>query len=97
MMKYQIKTTNTFERNFDKCVKRGLPIEELRKVMKILEKEGKLPKEYRPHKLVGDRRGQWECHIRPNWLLIWEQYDNILLLVMLNTGTHADVFGKTKR
>jgi mRNA interferase YafQ len=44
--------------------------------------------------LHGDRQGQWECHIQPNWLLIWKQKGNELELLMLNTGTHSDLFGK---
>lgn len=96
-MAYQIKTTKAFERNFDRCVKRGLPMEELRIAMKILVEKGSLPTQYKPHKLVGDRKGQWECHIRPNWLLVWEQHDAELILIMLNTGSHADIFGKTRR
>lgn len=96
-MAYQIKTTGAFERDFKRCEKRGLPMEELRTVMKILAENGCLPEEYKPHKLVGNRRNQWECHIRPNWLLIWEQHDLELILIMLNTGSHSDVFGKTRR
>lgn len=45
--------------------------------------------------LHGDRQDQWECHIQPNWLLIWKQKGNELELLMLNTGTHSDLFGKT--
>ena len=91
---YQIKTTREFEKDVKRCVKRGLPLEDLRTVMKLLERDGVLPEQYKPHKLTGNRRGQWECHIKPNWLLIWEQYDMELVLVMINTGTHSDLFSK---
>jgi addiction module toxin, relE/stbE family len=47
--------------------------------------------------LHGNRDGQWECHIQAHWLLIWEQNNTELTLLMMNTGTHADLFGKTKR
>ena len=60
----------------------------------ILAQTGTLPAEYKPHKLSGDRFGEWECHIRPNWLLVWEQNDKELTLLMLNTGTHSELFGK---
>ena len=53
-----------------------------------------LEEKYRAHILTGDRKGQWECHILPNWLLIWEQHDTELVLIMLNTGTHSDLFDK---
>ena len=69
-------------------------MDELREAMKLLERDGSLPAEYRPHKLHGDRKGQWECHIQPDWLLIWEQHDTELILIMLNTGTHSDLFSK---
>ncbi len=94
---YQIKTTRHFEKDFKRCQKRGLPLEQLRIVMKLLEEEGALPAQYHPHKLVGDYRGKWECHIMPNWILIWEQNDNELIMLMLNTGSHSDIFGKTRK
>lgn len=42
-------------------------------------------------------KGQWECHIQPNWLLVWEQNETELILILVNTGTHSDLFGKNKR
>lgn len=93
-MAYIIKTTRYFDKDMARCIKRGYPMEELRKVMKLLEQDGSLPTDYKPHKLHGNRQGQWECHIKPNWLLVWEQHDQELILIMLNTGTHSDLFGK---
>ena len=93
-MAYTIKTTNSFDRDMARCIKRGYPMDDLRKVMSLLERDGSLPSEYKPHKLHGARKSQWECHIQPNWLLIWEQHDRELILVMLNTGTHSDLFSK---
>ena len=61
--------------------------------MSLLAKDGSLPAEYKPHLLKGDRKGQWECHIEPNWLMTWEQNNNELTLLFLQTGTHADIFG----
>lgn len=69
-------------------------MDELRNVIHLLSQTGKLPQQYNPHKLSGNRIGQWECHIRPDWLLVWKQDDAGLTLLMLNTGTHADVFSK---
>ena len=76
------------------CQRRGYDMNLLRTVINILSTKGKLPEKYLPHILHGDRKGQWECHILPNWLLIWEQHDKELILVMLNTGTHSDLFDK---
>ncbi|WP_441006960.1 type II toxin-antitoxin system mRNA interferase toxin, RelE/StbE family [Leyella stercorea] len=58
---------------------------------------GSLPSEYKPHILHGNHEGEWEAHIKPDWLLVWEQNDDELTLLMLTTGTHSDVFGKTRR
>ena len=96
-MAYKLRTTKQFEKDVKRCLKRGLPIVKLRKVMELLEKDGFLPQSYRPHLLHGNRKGQWECHIEPDWLLIWEQYEDELLMLMVNTGSHSDLFGKTKR
>ena len=62
--------------------------------MDLLEANGTLPAEYLPHKLVGDRKGQWECHIQPDWLMIWEQNDKQLTLLFLESGSHSDIYDK---
>ncbi|MCD8385987.1 MAG: type II toxin-antitoxin system YafQ family toxin [Bacteroidales bacterium] len=90
-MKYTIRTTNRFDKDFKRCMKRGLPLEELEKVFKKLEEKGTLPAEYKPHKLTGDHKGEWECHIQPEWLLLWQQFDQELILLMIGTGTHSDL------
>ena len=66
----------------------------LQEVITLLAQNGILPAQYKAHKLSGDRTGEWECHIKPDWLLVWEQNDTDLILLMLNTGTHSDIFGK---
>ena len=91
---YRIRFTGEFKRQMKLCERRGYDMELLRTAIRILSTEGKLPENYLPHQLHGDRRGQWECHIQPDWLLIWEQHDAELVLVMLNTGTHSDLFSK---
>lgn len=89
---YTIIATNRFEKDVKRCIKRNLDIELLRKTMKLLEQTGTLPKEYKPHKLKGKYAGCWECHIQPDWLLVWQQNDDELLLLFTNTGTHSDLF-----
>lgn len=91
---YKINTTHQFEKDLNRCIKRGYPMDDFREVIKLLERDGKLPAKYRPHMLHGNREGLWECHIKPDWLLIWNQYDDVLELLMLNTGTHSDLFKK---
>lgn len=75
----------------------GLPMEKLKEIIRELVASRRVPGKFKPHLLHGNRNGQWECHIQPDWLLIWEQNDKELTLLMLNTGTHTDLFGKTKR
>lgn len=91
---YTISTTTQFRRDVKKCVKQGLPMDELKTVIKLLEENGCLPEKYRPHKLKGRRSGQWECHIQPDWLLVWEQNDTTITILLVNTGSHAYLFKK---
>ena len=93
-MKYTIRYSGQFKRSYKLCKKRGLDISKLEHVIRLLAQSGSLPKEYDPHKLVGRKwSGYWECHIDPNWLLIWDQNDTELILLLLDTGTHSDLFG----
>lgn len=91
-MTYTLKTTNQFEKDLKRCIKRGFPINKLKEVVTLLVNNGTLPSVYKPHKLVGNRKGEWECHIQPDWLLIWQQNDDELTLLLMNTGTHSDLF-----
>lgn len=90
---FQIEYTNRFKKSLKKCAKRGLDIEKLREAINLLATDGCLPKIYKAHKLTGNYSGKWECHIEPDWLLIWEQNDEILRLLMIETGSHSDIFG----
>ena len=89
---YSIDYTNRFRKDVRLCVKRGLDISNIQRVVGILEKKGELPNTYKPHKLVGIYANCWECHIQPDWLLVWEQNDERLTLLFLRTGTHSDIF-----
>lgn len=91
-MKYAIIYSNRFKKSLKKCYKRGLDVEKLREALGILENDGSLPERYRPHKLTGQYAGAWECHIEPDWLLIWQQNDSELILLLVDTGTHSDLF-----
>ena len=93
-MKYKIIPSKRFEKDMKRCQKRGYDMQLIKDAILLLAETGTLPSEYKPHQLHGDRKGQWECHIQPDWLLIWEQHDQELILVMLNTGTHSDLFSK---
>ena len=71
--------------------KRGAASSKLSEVLELLAADQPLPERCRPHKLVGEWMGFWECHIEPDWLLVYDLEDpNVLTLVA--TGTHADLF-----
>jgi mRNA interferase YafQ len=70
--------------------RRGKDIDDLIAVVELLAEQGTLPPAYRPHKLSGEWRGVWECHIEADWLLIYAVTTEEVLLI--RTGTHADLF-----
>ena len=97
MDKYKLQMAVKFKRDVKRCQKRGLPLDELWTVVRRLLQGETLEEKYKAHMLSGDHKGEWECHLHPDWLLLWEQHDDELILLMLNTGTHSDIFGKGKK
>lgn len=91
-MSYEVITSKRFEKALKRCVRRGLNLAKLTNVIDILAREGRLPDVYRPHRLSGTYKGCWECHIQPDWLLIWEQNDTELSLLFIDTGSHSDLY-----
>lgn len=89
---YAIEYSNKFVKSLRLCQKRGFNMELFREVAHLLEMNGTLPAKYKPHKLSGSYKNCWECHIQPDWLLIWQQNDKKLTLLFTDTGTHADLF-----
>ena len=84
-------TQRTQFRNDPKRQKRrGKEVEELIAAVELLADDGILPFGYRPHKLSGEWKGVWECHIEPDWLLIYDVTAREVLLI--RTGTHSDLF-----
>ncbi|MBR4371320.1 MAG: type II toxin-antitoxin system YafQ family toxin [Victivallales bacterium] len=92
-MKYTVKFTTHFKKDYKLAKKRGLDISELEKVIEILADGQTLPDEFHDHPLMGNYHGCRECHITPDWLLIYKLFDNILVLELSRTGTHSDLFG----
>ena len=89
---YEVIYTGQFKKSLKLCVRRGLDVNIFKTVLDILQEQGQLPAEDRPHKLSGKYTGCWECHMQPDWLLIWEQDDRQLRLILVDTGTHSDLF-----
>lgn len=89
---YTVRPTSRFQKDLKKIHKRGYDISRLTKVIKILASGEPLPQQYRDHPLVGNYMGCRECHIAPDWLLIYEIAADELILYLTRTGTHSDVF-----
>ncbi|MBR3857315.1 MAG: type II toxin-antitoxin system YafQ family toxin [Bacteroidaceae bacterium] len=91
-MKYTIIPSKRFLKDMKRCEKRGYNMQLIKDAIAQLAETGTLPATYRPHKLSGQCAGMWECHLKPDWLLIWEQNDTELILLFTGTGTHSDLF-----
>ncbi len=85
-----IHRTSQFKKDVKRMGKRGKQFEEFKDVIKKLAVDERLEAKYRDHVLVGQYKGTRECHIEPDWLLIYELTERELVLV--RTGTHADLF-----
>lgn len=92
MIKYEIQRTSQFKKDFKLAVKRGCNIEKLQNAVTILASGETLPDEYRDHPLRGNYGGYRECHIEPDWLLVYKISENVLVLTLYRTGTHSDLF-----
>jgi mRNA interferase YafQ len=86
----KITQTGRFRKDLKQMKKRGKDQEKLFYIVELLAHKGHLPTEFRPHKLSGEWGKVWECHIEPDWLVIYTITDKEILLI--RTGTHADLF-----
>ena len=81
-----------FERDLKACIRRGLPKDELIQVVDRLANGEQLEPRFRPHRLKGDYNGFTECHLRPDWLLVYNIDAQNKTLLVYRTGSHADLF-----
>lgn len=93
-MKYEIVATTTFKKELKIIKKRSKNLEKLREVVEILANNGKLDRKYKDHQLVNTSKFKncRECHIEPDWLLVYRIDNNELILVLIETGSHSDLF-----
>ena len=89
---YSIRTTNQFRKSLKRMSKRGYNLDLLDNVVNILAKGKKLPKKNKDHYLKGNYIGHRECHITPDWLLIYKITEKDLILLLTDTGSHNDLF-----
>lgn len=88
-----IRYTTKFRKDFKMVKKRGCNVELFQEVLSILQNGQQLPQKYKDHSLSGNYSGCRECHITPDWLLIYRyDNDNGLVLILTRTGTHSDLF-----
>ena len=93
-MIYIVKKTNQFKKDLKLCVKRGFPIKSLEEVLNLLINGETLPQKYLDHPLQPskDYKNCRELHIEPDWLLVYKYYNDQVILYLIRTGTHSDLF-----
>ena len=90
---YEVKFTAQFKKDYRIAMKRGLDIQLLDEVIAKIAKDEILPAKHKDHALKGKWKGHRECHVLPDWLLVYQKVDNTLVLDLFRTGTHSDIFG----
>ncbi|MBR2212002.1 MAG: type II toxin-antitoxin system YafQ family toxin [Fibrobacter sp.] len=88
----EIRTTSKFRKDLKLAKKKGLNIALLQEVVDVLASGEKLSEKHRDHALTGDWESFRECHIQPDWLLIYKISGDSLILTLVRTGTHSDLF-----
>ena len=93
---YNIQITSQFKNDYKKIKKQGKNINTLINVLETLANGEELDKKYKNHKLINDKKYKncYECHINPDWLLIYRIKDNELILLLISTGSHSELFDK---
>ena len=91
-MSYTVKYTSQFKRDYKRIKRRGKDMSRLLDVIDLLREGAALPPQYHDHPLQGNYAGHRDCHIEPDWVLIYYRNATTLVLTMSRTGTHGDVF-----
>ena len=91
--KFKTRATKRFKKHAKLVKKRSeKDSEKLKNTIELLAKGESLPERFRDHELTGNLKGNRECHILPDLLLIYRIFNDILILELIDTGTHADLF-----
>jgi len=93
-MKYEVKFTTQFKKDLKSAKKQNKNLDSLFEVVSILADGGKLDAKYHDHDLSGKYRGTRECHIEPDWLLVYEIRKEVLVLMLYRLGSHSELFKK---
>ncbi len=96
MSKYKVQFSNNFKKSLKRMIKQGKDIDKLLDVVDKLVNKEVLDAKYRNHNLINDKyfKNCKECHIEPNWLLIYKYVHEKLVLILVSTGSHSDLFQK---
>ena len=87
-----IQYEKSFKKDYKRMLKRGCNPQNLQDVLSFLVNQQPLPEKYRDHNLSGNYAGYRECHIEPDWHLIYKIFNDKLVLVLTRTGSHSDLF-----
>ena len=90
-MALELRTTTAFERDMRRVKKQGKDLDKLEMIVNLLQAQEPLPARCRPHPLRGKWLGHWDCHVEPDWILLYKVTEEALVLV--RTGSHAALFG----
>lgn len=93
-MRYDVQFTTQFKKDLKLAKKQNKNLDKLFEVIETLASGNILDAKYRDHDLSGDYKGTRECHVEPDWLLIYERRDNVLVLMLYRLGTHSELFKK---
>ena len=91
-MSYKVQWTSKFKKDYKLCQSRGLDINLLDEVIILLSEGKTLLQKYKDHSLSGQWKDFRECHIKPDWLLVYAIQNDILILTLARTGSHSDLF-----
>jgi len=89
---YNIEYTGRFKRDFKLVIKRGYKEPLIQEVITTIANKKQLLPKFKPHKLTGEYKDCWECHIQSDWLLIWRINEKTNSMILIRTGTHSDLF-----
>ena len=89
---YKLLQTNEYKKRLKKLIKNGYDINKMKAVVDLLVEGKPLPPKYKDHPLKGDFIGFRECHVEPDWLLVYKIQNDVLILTLVTTGTHSNLF-----
>lgn len=96
MTKYQIKFTSSFKKSLKKVLKQGKEFKKIKTIIVKLANKEELEIKYKNHELTDNKKFKncKECHVEPDWLLVYKYYENDLILLLVETGSHSEIFKK---